>query len=457
MQPGFAVRVCVAAVTLPWLLQAHPLSAQAGSWSLIATPSAAPGSRGASAMAYDGTAGVALLFGGSAAGNLFADTWSWDGKSWRPLTHSITAVSSNGPAARQNHAMASDARGRVVLFGGTDGATVMSDTWQWNGASWIAVGDGMPPAARWGHAMAYDSARQKTVLFGGYSSVIGVGSLLGDTWEWDGRSWTQVAASGPEPRARSAMAYDAARGRTVLFGGVGQAGVMGDAWEWDGTAWLQMDAGGNGPGARERAEMAGDEAGAHVLLYGGENGDARYADTWAWNGTKWLQLAVTDPGGRSEPAMVDDPGRARVVLFGGFLSPGDTWEWASTCDDEAAPLDERGAVIFPSNLDPSEPPVYEDIDQKAGNVGDLYQGIDTTTDTWYSKFAYNPSIGGTVPPAAASPYLPAQLAALGIPVVSPQEMSDTLVGWEDAIARKAASEPDRLARAKRAKIGRATV
>src|SRR5436309_145576 len=82
------------------------------------------------------------------------------------------------------------------------------------------------------HAMAYDSARGRVVLFGG--------SGLGDTWEWDGTSWTQRASSGPPPRYKHAMAYDSARGRVVLFGGDGAAGpYLADTWEWDGTAWTQ--------------------------------------------------------------------------------------------------------------------------------------------------------------------------------------------------------------------------
>src|SRR5262249_42650455 len=38
------------------------------------------------------------------------------------------------------------------------------------------------PPARTSHALAYDSARSRTVLFGGYDG----GRYLSDTWEWDG-------------------------------------------------------------------------------------------------------------------------------------------------------------------------------------------------------------------------------------------------------------------------------
>ena len=35
------------------------------------------------------------------------------------------------------------------------------------------------------------------------------------------------------------MAYDAADGTVVLFGGQGRSGSLGDTWTWDGSAWTQ--------------------------------------------------------------------------------------------------------------------------------------------------------------------------------------------------------------------------
>lgn len=37
------------------------------------------------------------------------------------------------------------------------------------------------PSERYGHAMAYDSVRGVSVLFGGFN-----GGYLGETWEWNG-------------------------------------------------------------------------------------------------------------------------------------------------------------------------------------------------------------------------------------------------------------------------------
>src|SRR5262245_66106604 len=53
--------------------------------------------------------------------------------------------------------------------------------------------------------------------------------------------WTQVPVTGPSARA-PAMAYDSQRGRTVLFGGLTlfRAPPLGDTWEWDGSTWVQL-------------------------------------------------------------------------------------------------------------------------------------------------------------------------------------------------------------------------
>ena len=42
----------------------------------------------------------------------------------------------------------------------------------------------------------------------------------------------------PTPRFEMGMAYDAASGQVVLFGGGGHA-WLGDTWTWDGTDWTQ--------------------------------------------------------------------------------------------------------------------------------------------------------------------------------------------------------------------------
>lgn len=85
--------------------------------------------------------------------------------------------------------------------------------------------------------MAYDTARGVTVLFGGNGT--------GETWIWDGRTWQERRVTGPGVRDVHAMAYDAKRQRVVLFGGAGPGGPglfdsFADTWEWDGARWARV-------------------------------------------------------------------------------------------------------------------------------------------------------------------------------------------------------------------------
>ncbi len=105
----------------------------------------------------------------------------------------------------------------------------LDDTWSWNGLEWIQEEDS-GPEGRNGHKIVYDSVRDRVVLFGG-KRLFGPGQLFRDTWTWDGEYWTQRQNIGPAPRFGHGMAYDSARQRTVLFGGMGANGLLGDTWE----------------------------------------------------------------------------------------------------------------------------------------------------------------------------------------------------------------------------------
>ena len=62
-------------------------------------------------------------------------------------------------------------RGRLVLFSGKGGEGLFRDTWEWNGTSWGELDPAdTRPSRRSTHAMAYDSVRERVVLFGGYTS-----------------------------------------------------------------------------------------------------------------------------------------------------------------------------------------------------------------------------------------------------------------------------------------------
>jgi hypothetical protein len=61
-------------------------------------------------------------------------------------------------------------------------------------------------------ALAYVSSKARTLLFGGVSYV--APWYFGDTWEWDGEGWVQVADTGPDARAGAKLSYDSDRNVT---------------------------------------------------------------------------------------------------------------------------------------------------------------------------------------------------------------------------------------------------
>jgi len=227
------------------------------------------------------------------------------------------------PFDRYDHAMAYDAaRERVLLFGGVDEQTIHDETWEWDGARWHLRAQGVPHS-RTGPAMVYDSARGVCVMFGGWNSE----DFYGDTWEWDGSTWTQVSTFGPEPRAWCAMAYDSVRSRVVLHGGYDLNRHFGDTWEWDGSEWTQVSD--SGPSPRSHHAMAFDAVRNVCVLVGGSGPSNSYpGGTWVWDGQSWLRK--NDMMNRAGMALAFDERRGCVLLYGGHVSVnrfGDTWRW----------------------------------------------------------------------------------------------------------------------------------
>ncbi len=321
-------------------------------------PVDAPSPRHGHAMAYDSARKVTVLFGGRfshGADPHLGDTWEWDGFTWR-------LRSTVGPPPRYRTAMAyDDSRGVVVLFGGVDGA-YFGDTWEWDGVAW-ALRSQTGPSPRYDHALAYDSARGVTVLFGGYMR-----HYEGDTWEWDGLTWSLRSNAGPAPRRYHSMAYDARRHVTVLYGGVTDhepSTAPAETWEWDGHVWQRRSWG--VPGFRAGHVMAYDSGRGATLLFSGFS-DSK---TWAWDGTTWTLLSETGPASRQGTGMAHDSVRAVTVLFGGIhglpgLPADDTWELPSCpfdSDDDGVPDD--ADECDHSNL--SETVVIDGCDSDVGN------------------------------------------------------------------------------------------
>jgi RHS repeat-associated protein len=206
-------------------------------------------------------------------------------------------------------------RDRDVVFGGYSNGSFLSDTWEWDGRDWTSKSPTTSPSARDGEQMAYDPAIGKTVLFGGWNGS----ASLGDTWTWDGTTWTKLSpATSPGARGQGRLVYDTKIGKLVLFGGVGSV-VYSDTWTFDGTTWTKLAA--TGPAARENQLEAYDSSNSAIVLYGGDTGAKNpkyYYDTWTFDGTSWHQQLPADvPGTRASGGMAWDSTLNRVVMFGG--------------------------------------------------------------------------------------------------------------------------------------------
>lgn len=224
---------------------------------------------------------------------------------------------------------------QVVLFGGqaVDG-TISDDPWtfdatgRWTARCGTAVGGATTPCGPPGRiANGLATGPGGVVLYGGDVGSTGVG----DTWVWDGRSWSQrcaTATCGPGPRVAPALAGNA--DETVLFGG----GDNADTWIFDGSRWSQTCGPPLGtpcgPPALVGASMTWDGS-RFLLVAGSPTGSGTTADpvddVWAFDGTRWTRLCGTTagrpcgPAGRAVAGLAavthPDPALDGVVLTGG--------------------------------------------------------------------------------------------------------------------------------------------
>ncbi|MBI3206792.1 MAG: hypothetical protein IT377_31635 [Polyangiaceae bacterium] len=306
-------------------------------WTLLNGTSPPPGRYG-HAMAHHAATGVTLVTGGTdVVGGVayLADAWTLSGSTW--------SVASSPSGGRRYHAMAHDAaRGETVLFGGYNGSPI-DETWIYASGSWTQKCAGSctagvdKPSARYGHAMAYDSALQRVLLFGGnpgsgYNSEI---------WEWNGTTakWSKRCGSGctaPTARTMHGMAYDAQNARTVIYGGTASGGMADITVLYNSsTDKFEPATTPAGLGQRTGSGMGYDSVRKKVLLFGGKPGASPSKELWQWDGSAWAEIqqagSAAAPTARSSTPLVFEPANKRFVMYSGDTvspdpaDPKDTW------------------------------------------------------------------------------------------------------------------------------------
>jgi hypothetical protein len=198
------------------------------------------------------------------------------------------------------------------------GGSVDNELWVWDETTWRQLHPPSMPEVL-DASMAYDAARGQVVLFGGELPGSGPqnGTLTNETWTWNGTSWQQQhPATSPSPRTGATMAYDAAQQQMMLYGGITSAGLSDETWTWNGTSWQQLqDA--HAPSPRQHALLVYDNATQQMLLFGGINATGTQSapdDTWAWRSNGWVQVSATGaPPDIYKSAVYDDATHTVVV------------------------------------------------------------------------------------------------------------------------------------------------
>jgi hypothetical protein len=347
-------------------------------------------------------------------------------------TSSCTSAPPNGPGG----SMAYDPATKQLVDFGSDAG---NSTWLWSGTAWTQVNDSGDPGCTGNctnsppdkntFGMAYDPASQAIIVFGS--------NYHNDTWAWNGTTWTQVADGGspgcttacpdsPPPAYGTQMAYDAATGQMVDFGGLPNYFSLpdlnlNDTWILsyrNGTySWAQVDDSGNAgctttcpdsPPGRNVGQMTYDPATKQLVLWGGEEnaGEANGTNaTWLWNGSTWNQVddangaaagcgeswpaanpCPQSPPGRVGYGMAYDPALGEVVIFGGMnrfgvMEYNDTWGWNGTVWTQLDANPRCGDQYHPCVDSPPGRDTFAMADDGASNQVVMFGG-GGFNDTW---------------------------------------------------------------------------
>lgn len=265
-----------------------------------------------------------------------------------------------GPAlaARNEPRVAFDrARGEAILYAGRG----RTDTLRLVGRRWeeiVPETTTPPPLERYG--FAYEASRGRMIMFGGSR---GFGNPpTHDTWAWNGRDWAQVRTGTvgiPSARLAPALVYDPDRDRMVMFGGfVSGAPPLLDTWEFDGERWSEVRTS-TSPGAPLNYALADyDRVGRRALFVTNRDRNNRTAySTWAFDGRDWAR--VVPPSGHPQlSAIAFDEARGETYGFRGFPGGIDVYTltstvWVRTASAAVATTQNRlGTPVFYSFYDP---------------------------------------------------------------------------------------------------------
>ena len=318
------------------------------------------------------------------------------------------------PPHRVGHAAIHDqARNRMIVWGGTDGAD-HDDLWMLalsGGPVWTRLTpSGASPSARHGHTAVFDSLHDRVIVFGGWNGS----RYENDVWELslsDPPTWNLRTPVGKRPSARygHTAVLDPARNRIVVYGGQDETGACADAWALSlagGMEWSVMTPGGKSPAARHGHAAIYDPSQDRMVMFGGyDRVGGSQNDVWAltFNGsTAWQELAPAGkkPSMRRDHTATYDPIRNRMVLFGGYFnyfSLADTWALSLSGQPVWTPI--KTGPPSPSGRD-GQTAIYDGSADRVLVHGGHDARVGAEDDTWALSLAGSPAWSLLTPPPA---------------------------------------------------------
>jgi hypothetical protein len=170
-------------------------------------------------MAYDSSLGKVVL-----SGLQFGATFGYGAGSWSGLP-------SGNPCDIYDPGTYDAADGYMVMLGGNGSYLTCKLT----GSGWSTVPTVTEPPLAGYSRMTYDDVSQAVVF--PMSKIFPASCYTpfscSQTWGFNGGNWTNITSLStlePSGRAGAAVAYDAADGYTVFFGGANESVMLGDTW-----------------------------------------------------------------------------------------------------------------------------------------------------------------------------------------------------------------------------------
>ena len=201
-------------------------------------------------------------------------------------------------------------------------------------AQWVPIP--APPDSSWNGTLVVDTRRHRLILQGGLDRQ---GIRLSATRSYDiaTSSWeVLVAPIAPAPRSAYSIAYDHARDRVLMFGGLyprTSSDWFGDLWARDSRdgSWSEITPEGPLPAPRAGAQLVEDEQRSRFLLVGGWQSYPPPLPTEIWqlstDPPRWTPLATEGtPPDRVDAAFLDEA-RERLIVHGAVMQTFEIGEW----------------------------------------------------------------------------------------------------------------------------------